>query len=78
MSGTVNVASSGTPTSTIKPSSTEVERSMNDTTIQATIDPTKRARTSYAPPIRIASAATVLTTSPDGISSVRAVPVVAM
>ena len=49
---------------------------MNETTIHATMAPAKRAKMSYAPPTRMASAATVLTTSPAGISSVTAVPVV--
>ena len=51
---------------------------MKDTTAQDTIAPEKRAKESNIPPTRMASAATVLTTSPAGISSVSAVPVVAM
>ena len=42
-----------------------------------TIAPAKRADTSNMPPMRIASAATVLTTSPEGIVAGSAGPVVA-
>ena len=42
-----------------------------------TMAPAKRADTSNIPPTRIASAATVLTTSPEGMAAGSAVPVAA-
>ena len=78
MSGVVNDAKTGTPISTMRPSCVEVERRIIETTSHATMAPMKRAKTSYAPPMRMASAATVLTMSPEGISSVSAVPVEAI
>ena len=75
ISGVVSEARIGTPSSTMSPSSTDVDRRMNETTIHDTMAPEKRASTSKAPPILMASAATVFTTSPAGISSVRAAPV---
>ena len=62
----------------MSPSWSEVSSKMKDTTSQDTIDPMNRASESKVPPTRIASAITVLTTSPAGISSVRASPVAVM
>ena len=50
---------------------------MNETTSHEIIAPIKRANTSKAPPILIASAATVFTMSPAWTTSVTALPVVA-
>ena len=67
-------SSSGPPTSMMTPSSTDPRSRMIDTTTKLTTAPASRAVTSKTLPIRQKSLAKLVTTSPAGISRVRAGP----
>ena len=65
----------GTPSRTTSPSGTDVRNRIKATTMYDATAPENRANTSYMPPIRCASLATVATTSPVAIWRGRASPV---